>query len=366
MRLQNYWWLLIWLFLFGAVSAAFIPKREELVLGKKEVRWNRLPALIMAIPFVIWAAWRPNGFGDTDVYRARFFRVPTAISEVGSYLLEQSKDRGYALIEVVFKSLISQSDIAFFALVAAIQIACLVYIYREYSKNYWLSMFLFVASTDYLSWMHNGMRQFLAAALIFACIPLMAKKRYIAMVLVVVLASQIHLSSLIVLPFIFIVNGRAWNIRTILFIAGVILSVFFLDSITGFVTNAMEDTAYSGNIEILLNDDGTNLYRVLFYSVPAVMSLAFRRYIDEADDPMINVCANLSVVAAGFYVFSFFTSGILIGRLPIFFSLSNYILIPWLIHEAFNRESALVVETVFVGVYGLFFYYQVGVTWHLL
>ena len=172
MRLHNYWWLLIWLFLFGAVSVAFIPKREELVLGKKEVRWNWLPALIMAVPYVIWAAWRANSFGDTGAYRRSFMDAPTSLTEVGSYLLSRSKDRGYALIEAVFKSVLSHSDIVFFFFIAAIQIGCLLFIYRKYSKNYWLSFFLFVASTDYMSWMHNGIRQFLAAAIIFACIPL--------------------------------------------------------------------------------------------------------------------------------------------------------------------------------------------------
>ena len=227
-------------------------------------------------------------------------------------------------------------------------------------------MFLFVASTDYLSWMHNGIRQFLAATIIFACLPLLLKKRYVAMVLVVLLVSQLHLSALVVLPFIFIVNGRAWNFRTILFIIGVIVSMFFIDNITGFITNAIEDTAYEGNIEYFFDDNGTNLYRVLFYSVPALGALLLRPYVDAADEPLINVCVNLSVVAAGFYVLSFFTSGILIGRLPIYFSLANYILIPWLIREVFDRNSVLLVEAGVVGVYVVFFYYQVGVTWHLL
>ena len=68
----------------------------------------------------------------------------------------------------------------------------------------------------------------------------------------------------------------------------------------------------------------------------------------------------------GVYVFSFFTSGILVGRLPIFFSLSNYILIPWLIKELFTRESALLLKGGFIAVYTAFFYYQVGVTWHYI
>ena len=366
MRLHNFWWLLIWPLAFGAFCTIFVPKREELVLGKKVLRWNRLPAWILAAPFVIWTAWRSNNFGDTGTYRSRFLRVPTALSQAVGYVMGRSKDRGYALFEVLFRALVSHSDILFFAVIAVIQMGCLVYIYRKYSKNYWLSVFMFIASTDYLSWMHNGMRQFLAVTLIFACLPLMAKKRYVPVIIVILIASQIHLSALITLPFIFIVNGRAWNTRTILFIIGVILSILFLERVTGFITGAMEDTAYSGDIRMIINDNGTNIYRVLFYSVPAIMSFVFRPYIEKEDDPMINTCVNLSIVAAGLYVFSFFTSGLIMGRLPIYFSLANYILIPWLIDEIFDRDSALVVTAGFVGVYAVFFYYQVGVTWHLL
>lgn len=363
MVLRNYWWLLIWLFLFGGVSLAFFPKREEIVLGRPARRWGKLSAAALALPYVIWAGFRTDGFGDTAMYRSTFLSTPTSLSNLGEFLSQQSKDRGYALFRILFSSIVSHSDIVFFLVVAAIQLYCLVRVYRKYSENYWLSMFLFVASTDYLSWMHNGMRQFLAATIIFAALPLLIQKRYLPLILVILLASQIHLTALLFLPFVFIVNGKAWNARTILFIGMVLAAVFFLEEVTGFITEAMEDTAYEGNIEIFENDDGTNIFRVLFYSIPAILSLVFRRRIEEADDPSINVCVNLSVVAAGIYLFSYFTSGILIGRIPIYFSLANYILIPWLIKELFTPESGLLVEGGFLGVYVAFFYYQVGVTW---
>jgi hypothetical protein len=174
------------------------------------------------------------------------------------------------------------------------------------------------------------------------------------------------LKYLVFLPFVFIVNGRAWNIRTILFIGAVIASTFFLDRITGIITDTMEDTVYSSEIEIFINDDGTNILRVLFYSVPAIMSSVYRSYLDQANDPLINVCANLSIVTAGFYVFSIFTSGILMGSIPIYFGLSNYILIPWLLREIFRPDKARMVKGIFVVIYSLFFYIQCGPTWGLL
>ena len=368
MTLRNYWWLLIWLFVAGGLSFIFSPQQEEIVLGKKCVRWHWFHAAVLAAPYVIWAAWRTNSFGDTGVYRGTFRNMPVGLFQMRDYLTTRSKGTGFAALEYLFKTFISQSDIAFFFLVATIQMVCLVFIYRKYSKNYWLSMFFFVASTDYLSWMHNGIRQFIAVSIIFIAIPYLAKKKYIPVVFAVLTASVIHSSALIFLPFIFIVNGRAWNLRTIAFLIGVILAVSFIDRVTGIISNAMVNTEYEGDIIYLQNenDDGTNIFRVLFYSVPAIMALIFRPYIDAADDPLINVCANMSIVAAGFYVFSFFSSGILMGALPIYFSLSNYILIPWLITEVFEPSSAVLMSSVFVGVYSFFFYYQAGVTWKLL
>lgn len=367
MTLHNYWWLLIWAFLFGGISLAFFPKQEEYVLGRRVMRWNWLPALMLAAPYVIWAGWRPDSLGDTAMYRIMFNDVPVGFAHMSEYISGLTKDRGFGVFQFLFKTLISRESIAFFLLIAFIQVLCLVRVYRKYSRNYWLSFFFFIASTDYLSWMFNGMRQFLAATLIFACLPLLAKRRYLLMTAVILLASQIHLTALLFLPFIFIVNGRAWNIRTLAFIGSIFLAVLFLDRFTGILTTVMEDTAYEGDIMFLNSsvDDGTNIMRVLFYSVPTVMAWLFRPYIDRADDPMINVCANMSIVAAGFYVLSFFTSGIILGRIPIFFSLANYILIPWLISEVFDSGSGVIISSIFVGVYSLFFYLQ-GNTWGIL
>lgn len=69
------------------------------------------------------------------------------------------------------------------------------------------------------------------------------------------------------------------------------------------------------------HDDGTNLLRVLVYNVPAVLSLVGLKYIHLGKSSVINVCTNMSIATAGFYMISMFTSGIFIGRLPIYFSL---------------------------------------------
>ena len=367
MRLTNYWWLIIWPLIFGFFSRYINMQHPEWVDGMLVYRWKRLSAYILAAPFVVWAGWR-KWFGDTEQYRATFQSLPSSFDQIASYMSTVKKGYGFRLLEVLFKCIVSNSSIAFFLVIAAIQIVCLVYVYRKYSPNFWLSFFFFVASTDYLAWMHNGIRQFLAAAILFLCVPLIARRKYIPAIIIILLVSQIHATALIFLPVIFIATGRAWNIRTLAFIAGLIIAVVFVDRITGFLTNALEDTAYSGDIVFLAktNDNGTNLFRVLFYSVPAVMSWFLRRYLDRARYPLMNICANLSIISAGFYVFSYFTSGILMGAIPIYFSLSGYILIPWLLREVFSHKTVVMFETIFALVFIISFYYQCGPTWGIL
>lgn len=365
MRLENYWWLLIWPFLFRILGFLWNMQREEDVDGKQCVRWKPLPACLLAAPYVIWAGWRQT-FGDTEQYRGTFLSMPSELSQIRSYMEGVEKAHGFRLIELLFKCLVSKSDIAFFVFIAAIQMGCLVYIYRKYSTNYWLSIFFFVASTDYLSWMHNGIRQFLAATIIFLCIPLVAKRKYLMAIAIILVAAMIHSSALLVVPFVLVINGKSWNIRTLAFGVAVFVAVVYADYITGFLATFLEDTAYEGDIIFLTSNDGTNILRALFYSVPAVLTLFFRPYVDEANDPLINVCANLSIITTGFYIFSVYTSGILMGAIPIYFSLSNYILIPWLIQNVFDRDSVFFVEILFIAVYIVFFYFQCGPTWGVL
>ncbi len=366
MTLTNYWWLLIWLFAAGAVLTAVFPKQPVLIMGKREYRWSVPAALILVLPYIIWAGFRNDAWGDTGVYRKSFLSLPTSLAQMNEVVSGETKDRGFTVFEMLFKVFISQSDKVFFLVIASIQIICLVYIYRKYSNHYWLSVFLFVASTDYIAWMHNGMRQFLAATILLACFPLILKKKYVLLIFIILIVSTIHMTALLMLPFIFIVQGSAWNKKTILFILAVIAAVVFLDSFTGFLTAAMENSQYSAETSDFLSDDGVNIIRVCFYAVPTVASLIFRKKIQIENNPIINICVNMSIASTGFYVIGYFTSGIYAGRIPIYFSLYNYVLYPWILENCFTKTVQRVLAGGLAAVYCMFFYYQMGIAWQLL
>ena len=367
--LNNYWILLLWIFLGGFILYVVFPQKPEIVLGKIEHRWSYPGAIILVAPLILWAGFRGDSIGDTASYRSLFLGAPSRIAEWGDYLSELDKDQGFSAFMVFVKAIIGEHDAIFFLIVAAIQLLCVALLYRKYSCNYWLSIFIFIGTTDYIAWMYNGMRQFIAAALIFAAMGLLAKKRFIAVIIVILIASTFHMSALLMLPVIFIMQGKAWNWRTILFVLLCVAAIFFVDQFTDILDKALSDTQYSSVVSDWEEggDDGTNPLRVLVYSVPTILSLFGIRYVREENDPMINLAVNAGIVSTAIYLVSMVTSGVYMGRLPIYVSLmSNGIALPWLINHMFSRQTARMVQVIAVIGYCLFFYYQMHVSWGAL
>lgn len=360
---KAHWYPLIWLFLAGIILY-MMPQKQELVGGRVQLRWHSFSAILLVLPLILWAGLRGN-VGDTYAYIINFRNAPASLSELLSTLNADSKDPGFTALMTCFKALGITDHRVFFLVIAAFQMLLITKTFRKYSPSFWVSIFLFVASTDYLSWMFNGMRQFIATAMIFGAFDLMVRRKHIAFALVVLLAAQIHGSAILMLPLAYIMHGPALNRKTILMIVGTVLLIPFIDRFTPILNELLSDTQYSTTMtdEIWTVDDGTNPIRVLVYSVPALIALFGRKHIVRANDPVINMCVNASMITMAIYLISMVTSGIYVGRLPIYTTFHGYILLPWLIDSIFEKGSAELVKALMVGCFLFFFYYQCHFTW---
>lgn len=365
-RLMNYWWLLIWCCGIGFLCN-FLPKKTITVNKKKKEVWSWAAIIILTAPFVLWAGYRAH-IGDTEAYRLGFRNAPSSLSEIGAYLENVNKDKGFSIFIVLFKSLFGNNDILYFSVIALFQMFSIVYIYRKYSENFLLSFFLFVVSTDYISWVMNGMRQFIVVCAIMLCSSMIIKRKYGILTIIILLLSTIHGSAIMMIPVIFVVQGESLNWRTIVAVFVITLAVFYTGQFTSILENILDNTQYDSitSNSIWIGDDGTNVIRVLVYSVPAILAVIGKDYINEAKNTFMDLCVNMSLISAALYVLSSVTSGVYIGRLPIYCSLYGYIVMPWLIDTMFNERSAHIVKNLMIVLYLIFFYYQMHFTWKLL
>lgn len=358
--MSNYYLILVWVAVAWVIGLCTKVQRTEYVCGEKVQRYYPLWAFLIYLPLVIWSGFR-GYVGDTGAYMKMFQEIPSGLRNIPSYIDTIEKDKGFYLFSAVIKDLISDNVNVYFIILALIQVVLLIKVYRKYSSNYIVTFFLFVASTDYISWMFNGIRQFTAVTITFFAFEYILKKKYVPAVLIVLFAALFHGSALLVLPFIFIAQGQAWNKKTILFIIAVIVAVMFIGEFTDILDTLLAETQYKNVVSDWQEwqDDGTNILRVLVYAVPSVLSLIGLRFIKYADDPVINLCTNMSIASVGFYVVSMFTSGIFIGRLPIYFSLYGYILLPWEIEHMFSEKSVKLVYLAMIAGYLGFYLYSI-------
>lgn len=369
MESMQYILILVWLLFAGIFSNVAGMHRKERVLGRVERRATWVYVVMLMLPIVVMAGTRNKYFGDTYNYYVGFQSIPQNSSGRMEYLDAVQKDKGFYALGVLLNVILGGNARVYLIILAIIQAMCLAKTYRRYSDDFWLAAFVFVASTDIYSWMFNGIRQFMAVCIVFAASGFLFRKKLVLFSLMVAFASLFHQSALLMIPIAFIVQGKAWNWKTLVVIFFSVLAIAFVGTFTSLLGSALEDTQYRNVVSDWQSweDDGTNPLRVLVYSVPTIIALLGRRRIRQSDDRVVHICCNLSIVSTALYAISMATSGIFIGRLPIYCSLyANGILLPWELKHMFNRETGKAIRLLAIACYLAFYYFQIHFTWGML
>lgn len=356
------YYFFIWLLLMWMLEETFYVCQKEMVVGSQRIRVKPLFAFVAFAPLFFQAAFRGD-VGDTYAYKQMYMDLPGSLSGLLSRMPNVTKDPGFTFFSGIIRILFGPDPTAYLVIIALLQSLVLVLFFRKYSCNYLIALFLFYASGDFFSWMTNGIRQFTAVIIILAGTKFVLKKDWIKIILTVLLASLFHQSALLMLVLIPIAQGSAWNHKSLIFVFVMLVSVLFVDQFTEILDFAMSETQYSSMVSDwnAWGDDGTNMFRVLVYSVPALISLAGLKRIRYIDDPIINYSVNLSIMTGGIYLLSMVTSGIFIGRLPIYISLYNYVLLPWELRHLFTKTSKRILYIVMIVLYLAFFTVQVNI-----
>lgn len=360
--MEVYWFMFVWVIFFGILTQ--MTSRYELVGGETYEPRARLFMAILVFSVIIFFAGMRSFVADTSVYMKTFKTYPL-LSESSNFLSDDGlKDKGFAFLGILVKTFISDNYTVWFTIIAIISGLSIAITLYKYSCNFGVSAFLFMASCQF-TWMFNGMRQFLVAAIVFLCTDLILNRKFILYAVIICILSTIHQSALILIPVYFIVTGEPWNKRTILFIGLIILSIVFASTFTNIFDNVVESTSYSEAMESLKqSDDGTNIIRILVESIPTILAFIYRKKISKNLTPIIKLSINMSLMSTGTYIISkVLSSGVMLGRLPIYFSMYNLILLPWLLKKIFNNREKDLIYFFMIICYMLFFYYQMVVSW---
>ncbi|MEE0618044.1 MAG: EpsG family protein [Intestinibacter bartlettii] len=365
--MQVYWFMLGWVVLFGILSqvtAKRVCVGQNLDGDMYESRANLFMAFITFAVIIFFAGAR-SYVADTTAYIKMFNDYPLFQNAHNVIFASNAREPGFRLFSILIKTYISDNYTVWLSIIAVISGICVMIPLYKYSCNFGVSAFLFMASCQF-SWMFNGMRQFLVVAIMFACTGLILKNKPLLYILIVCVLATIHKSAFILIPMYFIAQGEPWNKRTLIFIGCIVLAMLFTSKFTSLLTDVVEQTDYATSVnEFKATDDGTNPIRILVESIPIILAFIYRNKIKDKLTPIIKLSINMSLIASGLYIISkVASSGVLLGRLPIYCSLYNLILLPWLLRNIFEKREKDLVYYIMIICYFAFFYYQMVIAWN--
>lgn len=295
---------------------------------------------------------------DTHAYIGSFCETPTDIAGITTYALQSPTGRLFYFVQGLFKAFISENYYAWLSFLGGVSLFCLFKQYKKHSPDYLFTFFLFISSTSF-TWLINGSRQFVVACILFALSDwIVSKDRkytiwYLCLILILYYA---HSSCLFLLPLVYICSrGGMLNKRMFLLVVATMIATYFSDSIMGGASELM------GKEYDINEGRGSSVPRLFVSLVPVALTIFKWSEVKAKATPFMQFAINMSLVGACFFYASTFTNGILIGRMPIYFTLYNYILLPWLIKNFYSQGIVQIVCVVF---YTIFFYFQMIIAWH--
>lgn len=139
---------------------------------------------------------------------------------------------------------ISDDGAAFIFITAALTVSLFVFTMAKHTDDFFFVVLIYIFTSCW-SGCFNGVRQYLAAAILFAGHRLMYERKFIKFCIVVFLASSFHITALIMLPMYFIITTKL-DIKKIVFIlvSGIAL-VFSYDFLFGLI-GIMKDSETGG------------------------------------------------------------------------------------------------------------------------
>lgn len=350
------YWFFLAMSIAGIVICSVYPRYVR-VNGQIETRAKFRQALVL-FGIVIFFCGLRSGIADTPAYIEEFQNQVSNISLLDFDAIQ--KDRGYVILEVLFKQFISDDYHVWLFLIACISGGAVMYTLYRYSIDFGMSFFLFIASTQF-TWLVNGMRQFIAVSLLFAALTLMLKKKWLLYIVVVLLLSTIHGTAVIMIPVYFIAQWKPLSFQTMAATVVIAAAGMNIDRFEFL----FENTQYEGYLDTVMQTAGMNAIRFLVAAVPLIIAIAGRRVIREENNRLINICTNMSCFYVAVQFAALFAGANYIGRIAAYFNIYNLILLPWMIKKCFTKRSEGVMKIICIACYCIYFYYQMVITWKL-
>ncbi|WML51588.1 EpsG family protein [Neobacillus sp. PS3-12] len=341
------WINLAIVFILSFFSRYFATATAIGTFSYPKIRPNKLLVLLVMLTFITVSGLR-SGIGDTYFYKHIY-----EMNDFSWQFIFSQKDIGFGIFQRYLKKYCSSDPQILILTTAIITNVLIISVLYKYSRLFELSIYVYITGGEFLVTM-NGMRQCLAAAIIFAATKFIIDGNCKGYILVVLFASTFHESALILIPIYFLVRTKAWSKNTFLLLFLSIVIALGFDKFSSVLFSAIKDTQYS--VYQNSQEGGANIIRVLVDGIPIAISYFGREKLRRIF-PISDIFVNMSIIGFVFMVIS--TRNWIFARFDIYFNLYQLILISWIIKVFRDKDQKVIYYLILVCYLGYYFYEDV-------
>lgn len=311
-------------------------------------------AILLPIVFFISFAGLRRTIGDTFYYMHSFEELSNN-NDVSFNMIYEG--RMYELLQNYIRNMTDDPQVLIFvcAIIALLPPLIILYVYCTPLD---LGIFLFVAY-GYLGGMMDGMRQYMAAAIMLLGTKYlfsMKKGDFFKFAVFVIIASFMHKSAIIMLVVYFVVRRKAWTMSSYVIVLGSVVLTVCFDQILPSFLSALENTSYDTYANngwfTNGNEGGSSFFRPIVAAAPIVIAYLNKdrmNRLGHIGDIFINMAfLNMAIYIVACYNWIF-------ARLAIYLQLFYIIFTVWVVNYAVNPKDKSVYTT---GTVLLFFIYS--------
>ena len=339
------WMNLALVFMFSFFARYFAM---PVTTGPALIKPNQFFVLMAALSLVLVSGLR-NNIGDTYFYMHGY-----TVTDFTWEYIQTNKDMGFNIFQMILKKYTDDPQVMIF-ITALITNVLIVFILYKYSRLIELSLYVYITSGMYLTSM-NGVRQFLAAAIIFTATKYLLDGNWKKYMLIVLFASTFHQSALVLIPIYFLVRRKAWSGTTFILLFLAVLIAMGFNEFSEILFTAIEDTQY-GHYEDF-QEGGANILRVAVDAAPLILAYLGRERLRELF-PKSDYIVNMALLSTIFMLIS--TQNWIFARFAIYFGLYQLILISWVV-KVFTEKDQKFIYYAIVVCYFVYFVYEHVIT----
>ncbi|MEG2291732.1 MAG: EpsG family protein [Clostridium sp.] len=336
----------------SSIGARLNPTSRTLETDYK--KYNKLFIIIAMASLIVVSGFRYKSGTDFDTYTEnyQYLNMETNAqtntqTEENSESSSEESDVGFDILcKMLYK--ISADPQIMFLTTALITNVLIVLNLMKYSKRFELSMWLYITTFVYYS-TFNGLRQWMAAAIIFTGTKYLLEERSFKRYLPIVLfASLFHESALVMIPIYFFIDSNTFSKRNLLMILGFMFAVFAYSLFLPILSRILEGTQYAHYVQIFETDtNGINPLRLAVYFAPVGVVCYFHKIINPNSDIKIDRLINMCII--GFLIMFMALRQVFFARLIFYFDLYYLLLIPRIIDIGDKKFRRFFYYTIAMG-----------------